>query len=90
MSVLLITFDTSRAGQDYSEVLSILRSYKHVQLSEGSFAIETHEATRTIYNKLTKLLHNGTPVYILTVTKPFSGQCGEEIKHWLGAHLPQA
>jgi hypothetical protein len=89
MSVLLITFDSTRSGQDYSEVLSVLRSYKHIQLAEGSFAIETHEATRTVYNKITKFLNSGIPVYILTVTKPFSGQCGEEIKHWLGSHLPQ-
>jgi hypothetical protein len=89
MSVYLITYEFNRSGQDYSGVLSLLQSYPHVRLSEGSFAIETSEATRTVYNKITKFLKPNTHVYILTVTKPFYSQCVEDVKKWLGNHLPQ-
>jgi hypothetical protein len=88
MAVLLVTFDPHRPGVDYSGVINVLQHYKHVQLSEGSFAIETHEATRTVYNKVTHFL-TGVHVYILTITKPFSTQCMEDVKMWLGKHLPQ-
>lgn len=89
MAVLLVNFDPNRPGVDYDGVLALLRRYKHVQLAEGSFAIETHEATRTIYNKITRFLANSVHVYILTITKPFSSQCVEDVKSWLGKHLPQ-
>ncbi|HLX12531.1 MAG TPA: hypothetical protein VKS81_06945 [Bacteroidota bacterium] len=89
MSVYLITYDYNRPGQDYTGVLDLLKSYPHVRLAEGAFAIETPEATRTVYNKITKYLKPSTNVYILTVTKPFYSQCVEDVKKWLGSHLPQ-
>jgi hypothetical protein len=89
MAVLLVTFDPHRPGVDYTGVYDVLQHYKHVQLSDGSFAIETHEATRTVYNKVMHFLSNGVHVYILTITKPFSTQCVEDVKTWLGKHLPQ-
>ena len=89
MAVLLVTFETSVPGQDYVAVQSLLKHYKHVRLAEGSYAIETYEATRTVYNKITRYLNANTHVYVLTVTKPFTTQCVDEIKMWLGKHLPQ-
>ena len=89
MAVLLVTFDSNHPGQDYNGVQSLLQHYKHVRLAEGSYAIETYEATRTVYNKITRYLSGNVHVYILTVTKPFTTQCVDDIKSWLGKHLPQ-
>ncbi|MFI5250817.1 MAG: hypothetical protein ACHQQQ_00170 [Bacteroidota bacterium] len=89
MAVYLVTFDSKLPGVDYGGVVNLLKHYKYVRLAEGSFAIETHEATRTIYNKIMHYVSNGAHVYIMTVTKPFSTQCMEDVKSWLGKHLPQ-
>ena len=89
MAVLLVNFDAHQAGQDYTGVTALLKRYKHVFLSDGSYAIETYEATRTVYNKVTAILAKSIHVYVLTVTKPFSTQCMEEVKLWLGKRLPQ-
>ena len=89
MAVLLVTFEAHLPQQDYTGVHALLNQYKHVRLAEGSYAIETHEATRTVYNKITRFLAGNVHVYILTVTKPFTTQCVEDVKTWLGKHLPQ-
>ena len=89
MAVLIVTYDAHQAEQDYNGVTDLLKHYKHVLLSEGSWAIETHEATRTVYNKVTAFLAKNIHVYVLTVTKPFTTQCLEDVKLWLGKRLPQ-
>lgn len=89
MAVLLVTFDANRPGQDYNSLHELLKRYKHVKLSDGSYAIETYEATRTVYNKITRFLNGNVHVFVLTVTKPFTTLCTEDVKLWLGKHLPQ-
>jgi hypothetical protein len=89
MAVLLVTYDANQDGQDYDGLTAFLRRYKHVFLTEGSYAIETHEATRTLYNKMADFLTDNINYYVITLTKPFSTQCIEDVKNWLVDHLPQ-
>jgi hypothetical protein len=89
MAVLLVSFDPNENGQDYAGLTSMLRDYKHLFLLEGSWAIETQEATRAVYAKVAKFLSERVHVYVLMITKPFSSQCLEDVKKWLGSHSPQ-
>lgn len=90
MSILLVTFDANRVGQDYHGVTTFLRAYKHVFLAEGSYAIETHEGTRTVYNKVSHFLAENIHVFVLTLTQPFTtSQRLGDVKNWLAKHLPQ-
>ena len=89
MSVLLITYEHTKAKPDSDPVRQVISKYKHVQLGNNSYAIETYEATRTIYNKLNPFFTNSGQFFILTITKPFSGNGLEDVKNWLGKHLPQ-
>ena len=89
MAVLLVTYDADENGQDYKGLVAMLKRYKHLFLIEGSWAIETQEATRTVYNKVTKFLSQRVHVYVLTLTKPFTSQRLEDVTIWLGDHLPQ-
>jgi hypothetical protein len=88
MAVLLVTFDPNQDGQDYEGLTAFLEHYKHVFLANGSYAIETHEATRTLYNKMAEFLTKNIHYYVLTLTKPFSTQCVDDVKKWLVDHLP--
>ncbi|MFI5251640.1 MAG: hypothetical protein ACHQQQ_04315 [Bacteroidota bacterium] len=89
MPVLLVTYDQSFSTKKNDSLVAAIKQYKHVQLSENTFAIDTFENTRTIYNKLIPHLNCKTNIYILTVTRPFTSQCLEEVKSWLGKRLPQ-
>ena len=89
MAVLLVTYDANQKGQDYSGLTAFLQHYKHVFLSKGSYAIETDEATRTLFNKVSQFFNENIHFYILTLTKPFSALCFDDDKSWLVKHLPQ-
>lgn len=67
----------------------MIASYKHVQLTDWTYAIETFEGTRTVYNKLSHSLKPEDQLFIITVTKPFTGKGLEDTKLWLFKHLPQ-
>ena len=89
MAVLLVTYDKKFSGNKNDSLITAIKQYKHVQLSDNTFAIDTFENTRTIYNKLIPHLNCKSNIYILTVTRPFTSQCLEEVKSWLGKRLPQ-
>ena len=89
MAVLLVTFDAQQEGQDYKKVAAFLKHYKHVFLADGSYAIDTYEATRTIYNKLSAIFTDKVHFFVVTITKPYTSQCLDDVKKWLYLHLPQ-
>ncbi len=89
MSVLLITYDFVEPGPAVDALLGIIHSYKHIQLSEGSFAIETHEKTRTIFNKMRPSLGENAHLLVATLIKPFSGTVSDPVSDWLTKHLSE-
>ncbi|MBI1804948.1 MAG: hypothetical protein HY033_12310 [Ignavibacteriae bacterium] len=89
MSVLLITYDQSEMNSSVDPVLSLVQEYKHVQLSENSYAIETDEKTRTIFNKIMPYLSSSAHLFIVTLVKPFAGPVLEHVSNWLSKHLPE-
>jgi hypothetical protein len=90
MSVLLITYDSSQIDPDADRVPGIVGVYKHVRISEGAYAIETHERTRTIFNRILPFLHENAHLLVVTLIKPFSGQVRGPASTWLSKHLPEA
>ncbi len=89
MSVLLITYDYAQTDSKVDPVLNIVSEYKHIQLSEGSYAIETDEKTRTVFNKIIPFLSANARLIIVTLVKPFSGPVRENVSEWLLKHLPE-
>ncbi len=90
MSVLLITYDYAKTDSTIDQVANVMRGYKHVQLSDGVFAIETHERTRTIFNKIIPFLNENVHLLVVTLIKPFSGPVRGPASEWLAKHLPEA
>jgi hypothetical protein len=89
MSVLLITYDVSKVDPKVDRVPDLVKGYKHVKLCEGSYAIETFEKTRTIFNKIMPYLTNSAHLFVVTVVKPFSGPGAQHVSEWLSKHLPE-
>jgi hypothetical protein len=89
MSVLLITYDYAHTDPKLDRILNVVREYKHVRLSEGSYAIETHEKTRTVFNKIFPFLSENVHLLVVTLIKPFSGPIRGPASVWLSKHLPE-
>jgi len=89
MSVLLITYDNSGMKLSLDPVLNLIQEYKHVQLSDNSYAIETDEKTRTIFKKIMPFVTKSAHLLVVTLVKPFSGPVLEHVSEWLSKHLPE-
>jgi len=89
MRVLLITYDFTKVNPKTDRVPSLIKHYKHVKLCEGSYAIETFEKTRTIFNKITPYLTDSARLFVVTLVKPFTGPVMEHVSEWLSKHLPE-
>lgn len=89
MAVLLITYDYAKTDPKVDPVLSIVEEYNHVQLSEGAYAIETDEKTRTVFNKIIPFLSNNVHLLVVTLIKPFAGPVLGAVSLWLSKHLPE-
>lgn len=89
MNVLLITYDHSKMSSIVDPVPNFVKEYKHVQLSKSSYAIETDEKTMTIYHKIMPFLSKNAHLFIVNLTRPFTGQGLEHVSEWLRKRLPQ-
>lgn len=89
MSVLLITYDHSKVDPIEDPVPRLVKKYKHVQLSDGSYAIETDEKTLTIFHRILPYLSRNAHLFVVTLMQPFSGQGLDHESDWLWKHLPE-
>jgi hypothetical protein len=89
MSVLLITYDNSKMSPLVDPVPLFVKGYNHVQLSEGSYAIETDEKTMTIFHKIMPCLSINAHLFIVTLMQPFAGHGLDRVRGWLRKHLPE-
>jgi hypothetical protein len=89
MSVLLVTYDYTKIDATVDPILSIVKEYKYVQLSEGTYAIETNEKTRTVFNKIVPYLSSNVHLLVVTLIKPFAGPVLGPVSVWLSKHLPE-
>jgi hypothetical protein len=89
MAVLLVTYDYVNTHSEVDSVLSIVQGYDHVQLSEGTYAIETDEKTRTVFNKFVPSLSKNIHLLVVTLIKPFAGPVLGPASMWLSKHLPE-
>jgi len=89
MSILLITYNQPKMNPSDGSVVGFMSEYKHVQISENSYAIETNEQTRTVFNKIIPYLDSNAHLFIVTVMQPFTVQGLDHVRDWLRKHLPE-
>ena len=87
MSVLLITYDLKKPGQDYSDFLKTIKGYSWARLSESSYAIDTKETPIAINDKLIPHMDKNDQLYIITLRKTYSGLGPKDVNDWLAQHL---
>jgi hypothetical protein len=89
MAVMLITYDPVEINRAVGRVLGIIKAYKHIQLSENTFAIVTFEKSRTIFNKIIPFLGESARLFVVTVIKPFAGPVPAAASEWFMKYLPE-
>ncbi len=83
MSVLLITYDLKKPGQNYSAFHNVIKNYFHIKLSEASYAIYTDQPTSYVYRKLISSIDKKDCLYIIPLNKPWSGYGPGRNRDWL-------
>lgn len=89
MSILLISYDAAATALEDDSVLSIVGTYSHIQVARGSYAIETDEKTRTVFNKIIPCLSVNVRLLVVTLNRPFAGPVLGPVSAWLSKHLPE-
>jgi hypothetical protein len=87
MSIFLITYDLKKPGQDYSDFIKTIKGYTWARLSESSYAINTQEAPKEIYDKLLPHLDKNDQLYIVTLKIPYFGMGPKDVNDWLSKFL---
>jgi hypothetical protein len=88
MSVLLISYD-ALIDPNPDPVRQLIGQYRHIQLSESTYAIETDEQTRTIFNKIISLFEVDIHLLVVTLIKPFACLPKGQVSKWLSKRLPE-
>ncbi len=89
MAILLVTYDHTELSLNFMPLAGFVKNYKHVQVSENSYAIETSEKTRTVFNKILPYLNNGARLFIVTIMRPFAVHGLQHVRDWLSKRLPE-
>lgn len=87
MSVLLVTYDLKKPGQDYTDFLAIIRKYTFARLSESCYAVITNETPQGVYNNLTPHMDKNDQLYVVTLQSPYWGQGPKDVNDWLSQNL---
>jgi hypothetical protein len=87
MSILLVTYDLNKAGQDYEGFYKIIKSYAYAKLSESSYAVQTDESSAKLYEKLFSHIDKNDRLYIITLKKPYSCFGLPDVNNWLDKNL---
>lgn len=91
MAVLLVTYDLNKPGQNHSKVLEYIKGFAAwARLSESCYAIKTDLSPGDVCGAIRKLMDNNDHVYIITLSRPYSGFGPKEVNEWLESNLLSA
>ena len=87
MAVFLITYDliAETVRPNITGVVHAFRDY--MQLSESSYAVSTSLSADAVYARFSRVLDSDDTLYVITLSKPISGQGSDETNKWLAEHL---
>ena len=87
MSVLLVTYDLNKPGQDYTDFLNVIKSYDCTKLSESSYAIKTSKSPSDVYKELRPHQDSNDHVYIIELGHLHKGYGPTATNDWLTQNL---
>jgi hypothetical protein len=88
MAVLLVTYDLNKPGQDYLDVLNVIKSFSWARLSESSYVIATEFTPAAVMDKLRPFLDPSDNIYVITLKRPYAGFGPKAVNEWLEKFLP--
>ncbi len=90
MTVLLITYDLEKPGQNYPEILKFIKSHgSWAKFSESSYAIKTQDTPDDTMKKLKPFLDKTSRIFVVTLTSPHAGFGADKVSGWLDDILPK-
>ena len=87
MPLLLVTFDSDKPGQEYSNLLDQIKSYSNVRLSKSSYAIITDKTPDVVCKEMKKYIDANDNIYIINLKRPYAGYGSELVTDWLKKEL---
>lgn len=87
MTVYIVTYDLNREAVR-PNILGAIKSRAWAKLSESSYAIDTQETSEQVYADLRRHIDNNDNLFVIPMTKPYSGFGPKDVIEWLEARLP--
>lgn len=87
MSVLLITYDLCKPGQNYAALWAYIKQFSHMPLSESSYAIQTSLTPADVGAQIRQLIDESDQAYVINLTMPYWGFGPTDVHDWLNAKL---
>lgn len=89
MNFFIVTYDLHVSGQDYSGLLEKIKEGNGwAKLSESSYAVSTEKSPQQLLDILKANIDDNDRLYIVTISKPYTGWGDQEILDWLEKNLP--
>ena len=90
MSAYLITYDLNQEVTRPKIVQKIKNSFSTwARLSESSYAIVTSQTVEQVYSILKPMIDGNDFIYVINLTKPYTGFGSKEVNDWLEHNLPR-
>lgn len=88
MATYLVTYDLDKPGQDYSDVLKTIKDFGGwARVSESSYVVSCGLTVQQIYDKLKRFVDNTDQLYVIHISKPWTGFGPNDVNDWLGKNL---
>ena len=88
MACYVVTYDLNKETVRPNIVSDIQDFDGWARLSESSYAITTDKSVDAVYELLLPNLDENDSLYVISLSKPYSGQGSEEVNKWLADSLP--
>jgi len=87
MTAYIITYDLNKESTR-PPIVKNIKSYDNwAILSESSYAINTNQTPKQVFDFLAKHLDGNDNLYVIKLTKPYYGQGPEKVNKWLESNL---
>lgn len=83
MSVLLVSYDLNRPGQNYAGLIQAIERYTHCKALYSMYFIDTAEDPATVRDKLMKLIDKGDQLYVMRLRKHWAAAKKDGCTDWL-------
>lgn len=87
MATYLVTYDLNKEVRR-PNIVEIIKSFpSYAMLSESSYAVVSSTAAGEVFNKFAKVLDANDTLYVIPLSRPYSGRGYKEVNEWLDSNL---